>query len=236
MLTNPFSHAAEQYKKLRARILRATEQNHHNTIMITSSDMGEGKSLTSINLAVALSSEIDHTVLLVDSDLRNPSIHRYFGIQEPRGLSDYLKGEATLPELLIKTGIGRLVILPGGAPTEKSAELLSSDRMKTLVQEMKTRYDDRYIIFDTSPLLIIADALSLSSCVDDVLFVIQEGRTAQEKVARAISLLKGCSILGVVFNNSQQNISRDIHHYYYRYGSRAQHMAPPGKSADENKP
>jgi protein-tyrosine kinase len=235
-LTDPFSHAAEQYKKLRARILRATNQNHHNTIMITSSDMGEGKSLTSINLAVALSSEIDHTVLLVDSDLRNPSVHRYFGIEEPRGLSDYLKGEADLPELLIKTGIGRLVILPGGAPTDSSAELLSSERMKTLVQEIKNRYKDRYIIFDTSPLLVIADALALASYVDDILFVIQEGRTAQEKVARAISLLKGCSILGVVFNNAQQSISKDVHHYYYRYGSRAQQIASHAGRADENKP
>jgi protein-tyrosine kinase len=235
-LTDPFSHAAEQYKKLRARILRATNQNHHNTIMITSSDMGEGKSLTSINLAVALSSEIDHTVLLVDSDLRNPSVHRYFGIEEPRGLSDYLKGEADLPELLIKTGIGRLVILPGGAPTDSSAELLSSERMKTLVQEIKNRYKDRYIIFDTSPLLVIADALALASYVDDILFVIQEGRTAQEKVAHAISLLKGCSILGVVFNNAQQSISKDVHHYYYRYGSRAQQIASHAGRADENKP
>jgi protein-tyrosine kinase len=236
-LANPFSHAAEQYKKLRARILRATSKNHHNTIMITSSDMREGKSLTAINLAVALSGEIDHTVLLVDSDLRNPSVHRYFGIEEPRGLSDYLKGEANLPELLIKTGIGRLVILPGGAPTDSSAELLSSERMKTLVQEIKARYKDRYIIFDTSPLLVIADALALASYVDDILFVIQEGRTAQEKVAHAISLLKGCSILGVVFNNAHQSISRDTQHYYYRYGSRAQQTgAAHGGSTKENKP
>ena len=217
-IKDPYSHAAEQYKKLRARILRATKKDFHNTIMVTSSESGEGKSLTAINLAVALANEIDHTVLLVDADLRKPSVHGYFGIAPTRGLGDYLRGEADFPELLIKTGVGKLVILPAGAPTEHSAELLSSERMKTLVQELKLRYRDRYIIFDTSPLLIIADALPLGSFMDGILFVIQEGRTPQKRVAHALSLLKGYNILGVVFNDHPQYVSKDLHPYYYRYG------------------
>jgi protein-tyrosine kinase len=226
-LKDPYSHAAEQYKKLRARILKATKKDFHNTLMITSSDSGEGKTLTAINLAVALANEIDHTVLLVDADLRNPSVHRYFGIEPSCGLSDYLKGEADIADLLVKTGFGKLVILPAGKPAETSSELLSSERMKTLVRELKLRYRDRYIIFDTSPLLIIADALSLGSFMDGILFVIQEGRTAQKRIAHALALMKGYNILGVVFNNQTQHISKDLHPYYYRYGGQ-RHQAIAG--------
>ena len=236
-LKDPYSHAAEQYKKLRARILKATRKDFHNTIMVTSSESGEGKSLTAINLAVAISNEIDHTVLLVDADLRNPSVHKYFGIEPSRGLSDYLKGEADIPDLLVKTGVGKLVILPAGNPTESSAELLSSERMKALVRELKLRYRDRYVIFDTSPLLVISDALSLGNFMDGILFVIQEGRTAQKRVAHALALMKGCNILGVVFNNQQQYVPKDLHPYYYRYGVQ-RHQAISGSGSggsDENK-
>jgi protein-tyrosine kinase len=232
-LKDPYSHAAEQYKKLRARILKATKKDFHNTLMVTSAESGEGKSLTAINLAVALANEIDYTVLLVDADLRNPSVHRYFGIEPRYGLSDYLKGEADIPDLLVKTGFGKLVVLPAGNPTETSAELLSSDRMKTLVGELKLRYRDRYIIFDTSPLLIIADALSLGSFMDGILFVIQEGRTTQKRIAHALALMKGYNILGVVFNNHPQYISKDLHPYYYRYGGQRHQTISGG--ADENK-
>jgi protein-tyrosine kinase len=217
-LTDPHSHVAEQYRKLRARILRATRANSYNAISVTSADVGEGKSLTAINLAVALSSEIDHTVLLVDADLKNPSIHRYLGLKPRPGLSDYLEGKADLPDTFIKTGIGKLVLLPAGTLRSRSAELLSSRKMKMLVEEMKSRYRDRYIIFDSSPLLHTADPLSLGSYMDGILFVIQEGRTAQEKVAYAISLLKGCNILGAVFNNVSRTSSRGSYSYYYRSG------------------
>ncbi len=236
-ITDPYSHAAEQYKKLRARLLRATRKDFHNTLMITSSESGEGKSLTAANLAVALSNETDYTVLLVDADLRNPSVHRYFGIEPSRGLSDYLKGEADIPDLLVKTGVGKLVILPAGNPSESSAELLSSEKMKMLVRELKLRYRDRYVIFDTSPLLIVADALSLGSFMDGILFVVQEGRTPQKRVAHALALMKGYNILGVVFNNQQQYISKDLHQYYYRYGVQ-RHQAISGSDsggAGENK-
>lgn len=237
-LTDPYSYAAEQYRKLRARILKSTRKDFHNTIMVTSSDVGEGKSLTSINLAVALSNEIDHTVLLVDADVRNPSLHSYFGLEARRGLSDYLKGEVNISDVLVKTGIGKLVILPGGNPTDGSAELLSSERMKMLVREMKLRYKERYIIFDTSPLLITADALSLASYMDGILFVVQEGRTAQKKVVQSVSLMRGCNILGVVFNNVPQCTSENPYPYYYRYnGQKEQTKASSGNGgAGENDP
>jgi protein-tyrosine kinase len=217
-ITEPHSLATEQYKKLRARIFRATAKEFHNTIMVTSSDVAEGKSLTAINLAVALSSELDYTVLLVDADLRKPSIHKYLGIEQRKGLSNYLKGEVSLADVLVKTGIGKLVFLPSGDPQENATELLSSERMKMLVHELKSRYKDRYIIFDTSPLLVTADPISLGGLMDSVLFVIQEGRTSQKAVMQALSLTKGWNILGAVFNNVPENLIKNRYSHYYKYG------------------
>lgn len=214
-ITEPHSSAAEQYKKLKARILKAAAKDSFNTIMVTSSDIGEGKSITAINLAVAMSNEIDYTVLLVDADLRNPSIHKYFGIESQYGLGDYLMGRAKLQDILIKTGIGKLVILPGGEPPENTAELLSSEKMKMLVQEMRLRYKDRYVIFDSSPLLVAADSLLLGSCMEGIIFIIQEGRTSQKAAMQSISLMKGWNILGVVFNN----VPSFYLNYYGYYGN-----------------
>jgi receptor protein-tyrosine kinase/non-specific protein-tyrosine kinase len=218
-ITEPHSSAAEQYKKLKARILKATAKDFLNAIMVTSSDIGEGKSITAINLAVAMSNEIDYTVLLVDGDLRNPSIHKYFGIESKYGLGDYLMGRAKLQDVLIKTGIGKLVILPGGEPPENAAELLSSEKMKMLVQEMRLRYKDRYVIFDSSPLLVAADSLSLGSYMEGIIFVIQEGRTSQKAAMQSLSLMKGWNILGVVFNNVSKYLAKNLHPYYCLYGN-----------------
>jgi len=216
-ITDPFSLASEQFKKLKARILKeSSKKDFLNTIMVTSSDMGEGKSMIATNLAVALSNELDYTVLLVDADLRNPSINRYFGIKQEYGLNDYLAGKVNLHDILIKTGIGKLSILPAGNPQANTTELLSSDKMKMLVQELKLRYMDRYIIFDSSPLLVTADALHLGSYMDGIIFVIQEGRTSQKSAIQSLSLMKGWNILGVAFNNVPQYLISSHYHYYYQ--------------------
>jgi protein-tyrosine kinase len=221
-ITDPHSAAAEQYKRLKARILSATAKSLQNVIMITSSDASEGKTLTAVNLAAALANEIDYTVLLVDADLRNPTVHKYLGIDQKRGLTEYLQGKVKLSEVLVKTGIGRLVVLPAGEPPENASELLSSERMKRLMKELKLRYEDRYIIFDTSPLLVTADPLALGSAVDGVLLVVQEGRTSQKAAKQALSLMKGWNVLGVVFNNVSEYLSKNKYAYYYRYGKKTE--------------
>lgn len=217
-LTDPHSHAAEQYKKIRARILKATAKEFLNTIMITSSDIDEGKTITAINLAITMSNELDHTVLLVDADLRNPSIHKYLGLEPGLGLSDYLLGRATVPDILVKTGIGKLVVIPGGGQPENPAELLSSERMRTLVRELKQRYDDRYVIFDSSPVLATADPLSLGGYMDGVILLVQAAQTPAKAVIRAASLLKDFKMLGVVLNNVPDYLAKSLYTYRYRYG------------------
>jgi protein-tyrosine kinase len=218
-ISEPSSATAEQYKKLRARILQVTAKDLLNTIMVTSSDMGEGKTITAINLAVTIANEIDYTVLLVDADLRGPSVHRYLGIKSKYGLSDYLTDKTSLSDVLIKTGIGKLVVLPAGNPPENPAELLSSDKMKRLVNEIKLRYKDRYVIFDSSPVLVTADSLSLGTYMDGIVFVVQAARTSQKSVEQAISLMKGYNILGIVFNDVPQYLAKNLYPYY-GYGYR----------------
>jgi protein-tyrosine kinase len=215
-ITDPLSSASEQFNKLKARILNeTTKQDFLNTIMLTSSDIGEGKSFVAINLAIALSKEIDHTVLLIDADLRNPSIHKYFGMEPEFGLSDYLTGKVNLADIFIKTGLGKLVLIPAGNIADNSAELLSSEKMKLLIRDLKLRYRDRYIIFDSTPLLVTADPLMLGSYMDGIIFVIQEGRTAQKSALHSFSLMKGWNILGVVFNNVPHYLIKSHNYYYY---------------------
>ncbi|MBI4684852.1 MAG: polysaccharide biosynthesis tyrosine autokinase [Nitrospirae bacterium] len=217
-ITEPYSLAAEQYKKMRAQILKATDNGVLNTIMVASSDMQEGKTITAINLAVTMASAVDYTVLLVDADLRNPSIHKYLGIKPEYGLSDYLAGKVKISDVLIKPGIGNLIVLPAGEPPQNPAELLSSERMKNLVQELKVRYKDRYVIFDSSPILLTADSLSLCNFLDGILFVIQAAHTSEKTATKALSLIKGHNVLGIVFNNAPNFLMKNLYSYnYYRY-------------------
>ncbi len=214
-ITDPYSTAAEEYRKLRAKIMRATEANYLNTIMVTSSQAGEGKSMTAINLAVTIAQEIDHTVLLVDADLRRSSIHTYLGIKPEAGLSDFLESRAELSDVMIKTGIGKLVLLPAGNPPKNPSELISSERMRILIRELKFRYRDRYIIIDSSPLLLTADALSLCEYTDGIIFVVQADRTSMKAATQAASLLKGHNVLGTVFNDVPKHLAKNLYPYYY---------------------
>jgi len=214
-ITDPASAAAEQYRKLKASILSNTRQDNKNVLMVASADVGEGKSITSINLAVTLAQGVDNTVLLVDADLRKPSVSRYLGIKTEPGLSDYLTGKAELSDILIHTGIGKLVILPAGSHYDNPAELHSSNRMRELILEMKGRYTDRYIILDSSPLLVSADAISLSGNADGVLLVVQASKTRMDVVEKALSLIKNAPVIGVVFNNVPDYLGRNIYPYIY---------------------
>lgn len=215
-LTKPDSPIAEEYRRLKSMLIRETKSDFLNTIMVTSAVEREGKSLTSVNLAVTLAQEIDHTILLIDADLRKPMLHEYLGIDFKYGLSDYLTKDIDISEVLIKTGIGNLILLPAGHGVDNPVEILSSEKMKSLVKEVKHRYVDRYIIIDTPPILPFADAISLGSLVDGVVFVIMEGNAQRKSIENALNLIKDRKILGVVFNNaSTENLDGHYSRYYY---------------------
>ncbi len=224
---------AEEYRKLKSIIVQATNKDgFRNALMVTSAVSGEGKSLTALNLAISLAQEHNHTVLLVDADLRKPSICEFLGLSPQKGLSDCLMNGMDISEALIKTGLGNLTILPAGPRVANPVELFSSQKMKDLHYQIKHRYADRYVIFDTPPVLPFAEARLLGSIVDGVVFVVREGGTSQHNIMEALSSLKDSKLLGIVFNKATVTSLSDGYHYYYHdygYKSRGSSAAAGGK-------
>lgn len=201
----------DAYKILSTQVLHKLRDNSWNAVAVTSPNTGEGKTLTAINLAISLAKEVNYTVLLVDANLRDPGVHRYFGLQPGPGLSDYLLHDAPFSDLLVNPeGIPRFVILPGGTPLSNSTEMLNSPKMARLVEELKTRYASRVVLFDVPPLLASADTLAFSSYVDAALLVIEEGRTAAQDARRAAELLANTRLIGTVLNKSRAAMPADI--------------------------
>ncbi len=193
----------DRVKILRTQILNLLKEPGQNTLLVTSARPGEGKTVTSINLAISLSHQLDRTVLLVDADLRKPSIHEYLGLGKTKGLTDYLTSDADLADLLINPGIDKWVLLPAGKPLTNSAEMLGSPRMESLVRELKSRYPDRFIIFDSSSVLTSADPLVFSKYVDGVLLVVESERTRKDDLKRVLEMMKDRPLIGTVFNKSR---------------------------------
>ena len=192
--------AMDCYNLLCTRLLQKTRDKGHNSIMVTSALEDEGKTITSINLAVSIAREVKQTVLLVDTDLRNPTIHHYLGCDGQKGLRDYLLADEPLAKLLINPGLAKMVILAAGKRLSGSTEILGSPKMEKLVEEMKRRYPERYVIFDCPPLLTSPDALIFSSYVDGIILVVEAGRTPRDQISKAIELLDGKNIIGLVMN------------------------------------
>lgn len=193
----------DAYKILRTQVLQRLREKNWNSLAVTSPGINEGKTLTAINLAISLAMEVNNTVLLVDADLRHPTVHSYFGFEAEYGLSDFLTTDKPLSELLVHPeGIPGFVILPGGKPLANSAEMISSPKMVRLAEELKSRYPSRIILFDLPPLLGAADTLAFSPYVDAALLVLEEGKTQAEDAKRAIGLLQGTNVIGSVLNKS----------------------------------
>ena len=193
----------DAYKILRTQVMHRLRENNWNVLGITSPGHGEGKTLTAVNLAVSLAMETSQTVLLVDADLRSPSIHEVFGLDDCPGLADYLLDNQPVEDLLVHPGIGRFVLLPGGRAISNSTEILTSPKMVALVEEFKNRYPTRIVIFDLPPLLHTADVLAFSPYTDALLFVVEEGKTTAEQLQRALLLVKNSRpVLGTVLNKA----------------------------------
>ena len=217
VVTDNYPLVAEEYKILRTQILQKTKKDHLNTIMFTGPRPNEGKSLTTVNVAISIAQEINQTVLIVDADLRNPSIHKYFGLSGKMGLVDFLKGGIPIPELLIHPeGIGELVILSGGKPAGDAAELIKSPQMVELVHELKHCYQDRYVLFDLPPVLNYADALAFAPLVDGIVLVIEAGRTTREDLAETIEMFQKFNIFGFVLNKVTKKKAGDSYNDYYQ--------------------
>lgn len=203
---------AENYKLIRTQVLQRTKADNKNLLMVTGPLPGEGKTLTAINVAISLAQEKDKTVLLVDADLRRPTVHEYLGLSRTPGLVDYLTDSLTIPELLLHPeGIPKLVVLRGGRPIVEAAELISSPLMVDLVEELKHFYPDRYVLFDLPPMLSFTDALAFAPLVDGIILVVERGKTSREDIQRCLKLLEDFPVLGLVLNK----VEREGEGYYY---------------------
>jgi len=204
--------AIDTYNILCTQLLLKTRPNLTNAIMVTSCVEDEGKTLTAINLAVSIARRVQHTVLLVDVDLRKPSIHRYLGLDIDKGLAEHLSDNVPLAELLVSPGLPRMSVLAAVKPVPGATEILGSPRMEQLVQELKNRYPDRYVIFDTPPVLSVSDSFALSSFMDGILLVVEAGRTPRDEIRKAVELFQGKPLLGLIMNKCRYGSRK----YYYQ--------------------
>ena len=202
------SREMEFYKVLRTQILQRTNGGG-NTVMVTSALPGEGKTLTAINLAFTFAKEFKQTALLVDCDLRQQQIHKVLGFPSEKGIVDYLLNDCPIQELFVWPGVEKLAVISGGKTVQESSELLGSPGMKNLVMDMKNRYPDRYVFFDVPPLLTSADSLAFAPFVDYILVTVQAEKTSLHDVNKALRLLPGEKVLGLVMNR-QMNVLTDL--------------------------
>lgn len=194
--------------------------NNPNLVMISSSKPNEGKTFVSINLALSIALEQDKTVLLIDADVLRPSINRELGIEDHDGLMEYLLGEKQdIGDVIYKTNINKLNVIPAGKPHHLSNELLASDRMKALANELAQRYPDRMVIFDCPPLLGVTETPVLSSLMGQALVVVEESKTLIDDVKEATQNLDENLALGLVLNKTIR--SNKDKYGYYGYGYNA---------------
>lgn len=218
----PRSPLADEFRGIKQPVLKnvrgeaAQAGSHANLIMITSALAGEGKTFCSLNLALSIASEVDSSVLLVDADVVRPSVMSRLGLQGRfKGLLDLLSDTSLeLPDLILKTNIPKLAVLPAGAPSIHSTELLASDAMQELLNDIATRYPDRIVIFDAPPLLSTTESRVLAARMGQIIMVVSAGTTAELDIKQAFTALEHCSTVLCLLNRSS-NDSDQRHYGYY---------------------
>lgn len=196
----PKSFAAEQYRALRTRLAHAEGAGALRTVLITSPQKGEGKSVTSANLALTMAQELQRRVVIVEADLRKPSLQRLFGLPPGDGLADYLVGAAELKDVMKFLPEHNLTVVPAGSTPLNPAELLGSTAMRRMLDHLRTRFDR--VILDTPPVLPLADVAILAPLVDGALLVVRAGYTPKPSIENALRSFDSSRLLGVVLNES----------------------------------
>lgn len=218
VISSPNSVDAENFKILRGKILFSRDRERPKSIMVTSAFPSEGKTFVSANLAVSMALGIDEHVLLIDCDLRRPSLHEVLGYRNSEGLHEYLTGKRELKDLIIRTEIDKLSMLTAGTLPSNPMELLSSSRMQEFLEEVKVRYQDRFIIIDSPPSQAAAETNILAKDVDGIILVVRAQKSPRNAIEKTIHDVGKEKILGVFFNDYFQAY-RSYHKYYKKYYS-----------------
>ncbi len=218
---------ADQYRVIKRPLIAnatgkgASVVQQGNRIMVTSAMPGEGKSFTAINLAMSIAMELDYTVLLVDADVSRPSIMKTLGLPPGPGLLDLLTNkQMEMSDTLLRTNVDKLSLLPSGTPHPRATELLASDAMTDLIEEMGHRYPDRIIIFDSPPLLLTTESRVLATHMGQIVVVVQAEKTLQSQVRHALTTIESCPIKLMVLNQVHGG-DQDAYGYGYGYGQGA---------------
>lgn len=213
---------AEQFRLIKRPLLsNAFNENsgikHGNLIMVTSSLAGEGKSFCSINLAMSIAMEMDHRVLLVDADVARPSIPRTldFNPEVPGLLDVILDPKLAVSDILIKTNVEKLTLIPAGARHAHATELLASQSMHVILEELAQRYHDRVVIFDSPPLLLTSEARVLANQMGQIVLVVEAERTTQQTVKEALQQIESCDVINLLYNKARTSNNAGYYGYYY---------------------
>ena len=214
---------AESFRQIKrhivANVANPKAERGTNLVMITSSLPGEGKTFCSINLAFSIAMEMDRTVLLVDADVARPSVLERLGVEAKGGLMDVLLDRnVDLADVLCKTNVEKLSILPAGTQHHQATEFLTSDTMRALLVEMAERYHDRIIIFDSPPLLAASEATALASGMGQILVVVEAGKTTESVLKDALHRIESRNVVGLLLNKGQTLGSGHYGGYGYGYG------------------
>lgn len=193
---------------------------HGNLILVTSSLPGEGKTFCAINLAMSIAMEMDHTVLLVDADVARPSVLSTLGLEAQAGLMDLLRDETLdMADVMIKTNVETLSILPAGNSQMNATELLASHSMKALLDEIASRYADRIVIFDSPPLLLTSEARVLAEQMGQIVMVVEAEKTTQHALKDALRKIDGCANVSLVYNKGRAFAEPESYGSYGYYRS-----------------
>jgi receptor protein-tyrosine kinase len=210
-LSKQVNRTTEEFRRIKRPLLMnvrgegASVVPNANMIMVSSALPGEGKTFTAINLAMSIAMEMDRTVLLVDADVAKPDVTARLGVEAEKGLIDVLLDDGlTLPDVLLRTDIPKLTLLPSGGRHVHSTELLASERMRQLTLELSSRYPDRIVIFDSPPLLLTSEARVLAGLMGQVVMVVEESMTRQHAVQEAVEMLADNEIVGIVMNKGRR--------------------------------
>jgi capsular exopolysaccharide synthesis family protein len=216
-LTAPASFAAEQYQGLRLTVERLARARDVKVIAISSPATGDGKTVTAINLAGALARGSDDRVLLIDADLRRPSVARQLGITDAQvGLADALSdGRTSVADVVRRLDAYNLDVIPAGTPRASVSQILRSPRLDAFLQEARQRY--AYIVLDTPPLLPVFDSALLAKSVDGVLMVVSANQTPRKLLGEALNMLDASKVLGIVFNRDERPLFGYYNAYYREY-------------------
>jgi len=231
------SEIADQYRVIKRPLITnamgkgASVIANGNLIMVTSALPGEGKSFTSINLAMSIATELDNTVMLVDADVARPSVMRMLGLPDGPGLLDLVQDDKLdMSSVLLKTNVEKLTILPSGTPHPRATELLASDAMVRLLEDMAARYPDRIIIFDSPPLLITTESRVLAAHMGQIVVVVHAGKTLQSEVKQALATIEACQVKLLLLNRAS-SLFKGGFGYNYGYGAGYGHHIPEEQAA-----